>query len=117
MSEFAAHDVTRIVNCKIHGCDEEAISARGRYAKLCETHRRIAAADAAAARPPELARANPAADRVSVRAAAQKLVPAAGELDKALARRQSARDHARAAFAEFKKALDQLHETAKQAIA
>lgn len=116
MNSFPAHRLAQTVNCKVHGCAEQAISARGRYAKLCETHRTEKATATAATTPARTSSPSPARV-VSIKQAAQKLVPAAADLDKALGRRLAAREDARQAFTVFKQALDELHRVAKEAVA
>jgi hypothetical protein len=116
VNSVPAHELTRTVLCKVEDCREVAVSARGRYAKLCDEHRRDAARDAAAARPAVGSRALTASP-VSIKQAAQKLVSPAADLDKALQRRNAARSEAREAFAKFKAALDELHQVAREAVA
>lgn len=98
-SEVAAHDLVATVNCKVAGCGEEAVSARGRYARLCEEHRRGARRDR------------------SIAVAAQRVFLAASELDLALKRRHVAPAAARDAIASFKAELAELHATARSALA
>lgn len=99
MNTLAAHDLVTIVNCKVAGCSQEAISARGRYARLCEEHRRAARVDH------------------SIAAAAQRVFLAASELDLALKRRHGAPAAAVEAIELFKEELNRLHSTARSALA
>jgi hypothetical protein len=117
VSSVSAHELVRTVLCKVEDCGEPATATRGRYALLCDTHRAEKARAVPLRTVPPLPAPAAAGSASTIKQAAQKLVPAAADLDKALGRRNLARADAVHAFTAFKQALDELHAVAKEAVA
>jgi hypothetical protein len=76
---ISAQQATATALCKVRGCPLEALSALGRYAKLCEAHRREARERHRAIR-----RLGTPPAGVSIAELAGQLVPIAEWIDRAL---------------------------------
>lgn len=137
MSIVAAHDLAETRDCSTPNCIRDASDAptRGPYANKCAEHReltreKIAAGASASAlrrwhgdesarngsdepRPLPLSRPQ---TKASLKEAAQKLVPVAAELDKALLRKRTANGDAKRCFEAFKVAFEEIQATAKRAL-
>lgn len=109
--EHSGHELTTTVDCRISGCTEPAAATHGRWAKLCDDHADQAKRMAREAGTLSGGNGNggaPANGHGSLAETAKKVVTAARQVDRTIARVKAARKTFNDEKAAAKPALEQL---------
>lgn len=114
--ELSADELTRSLDCKIPGCPDAALAARGPYAGLCARHRRLKAQELS--EKTRLGRSNEGRrDGLGLVPLAHSVLSAAEQLEHRLLRYDNGGAELQQAVTDFGAALRELREAAEREIA